>query len=844
MAQPEQELKIKGLWDAPNPFSEVPKGGLKEAYDIVIDEPSLADRRRGQNFFTSTSPGQNVDRFYGYLDNILAHEGTNLLLHLGNDTTLPFTTLDSNFSNPDNGFVTHGIEANKNLYMTESAGIKKIDTLLAAVMAAGAPPALDLSADLSGVSGYLPTASVVAYRMLWGKKDGSANLILGAPSARFIISNTSGSSANVDVTFTIPDEITTDWFYQLYRTVTFTPDTVVPNDEMYLALEGNPSGADIIAGVMTVTDETPDSLLGATLYTSPSQQGIENSNYPPPFAKDITYFQNMTFYANTRGQQHIEFDLLGVGAPNIDVGSTITFTGPATIIFTGAAAEDPTMNEFEIFTGGTVAENIANTALSLCRVINQASANTYFYAFYKSGFDDFPGQILIQNRTGVFDEITVTSSVTTSFSPTFPITSEVDVNPNRVYASKTLQPEAVPLYAFLDLGSANAEILRILALRDYVFVFKEDGIFTINGTTFSNLQQQLLDNSVKLIAPESLSVFNNQILGFFDQGIGAVSASGVEIISRPIEKTLLRLSQLSNFTANTFGVSYESDRKYFLWTITSEQDTYPTIAYVYNQATNTWTNWRLSRTAGFVNPGDNMLYMFNPVNKAFYVERKTYTNFDYIDESYTFTAISEDTSLDNYTLLVSDAQATNIDVGDVIFQYELYSFVIDKVQNTMTGNWTITLSLNIEFDVTSNLNVGKGYSSRLKFLPMDMEQPGIVQQNQEFSLFFKDANFDIVEIGFSTDFYPSETQYELTPPTGLVSGDYGLFDYGEIEYGGIGIGNGEFTIRSNFPRNYSKSHWIQPTIELTQPLTNLSFVGMNIMSRLISSKYPGARMAA
>lgn len=845
MPQFEPELKIKGLWNSPNPLSEVPKGGLSEAFDIVIDEPSLADTRRGQNFFTSTSPLENVDRFFGYYDSIISHDGTELLLHDGTDSSIPFTVLSTTFTNPDDDYVTHGVEANKNLYMTALLGIQKLDVDLAEVVPAGAPPGLDLTGDLTGASGYLADDSAVAYRMLWGNRDGSNNLILGAPTTRFVITNTTGGTRDVDLTFSIPNEITTSDFYQLYRTVRFTPSTVQPNDEMYLVLEGSPSAPEIAAGVMTVTDSTPDSLLGATLYTSPSQEGAQNANYPPPYAKDITYFQNMTFYANTKGLQHTNFNLIAVGTPNIDVGDTVTFTiGATTIILTGAVAEDATADEFEIFTGGTVAENIADTALSFCRVVNQSASNTYFYAYYLSGFDDLPGQILIQNRNGVMDPFTVTSTTPASFSPTFPLDSTQDVNQNRVYVSKQLQPESVPLYSYLDVGSANAPILRILALRDYVFVHKTDGIFTINGTSFASLQQQLLDNSTKLIAPESLVVFNNQLLGFVDQGVAAISAAGVEIISRPIEKTLLQLSQLGNFRANTFGVAYESDRKYMLWTIQDENDTYPTIAYIYNQATNTWTNWLLDRTAGFVNPQDNMLYMFNPANKAFYRERKTFTNFDYMDESYAFTAISENTALTFYTLLVADAQATHIEIGDVIFQDDLYSYVSDKVQNTMTGDWTLTLTINIEFDVGASLNVGKGFTSRLKFLPLDMDQPGTVQHNQEFTLFFKNANFDSIAIGFTTDFYPDETQYDLIPPQGLVSGDWGFFDWGEVNWGGVGVGLGEFPIRSNFPRNYSKSHWIQPTLELSQPLTNMSFTGMNLVGRLVSTKYPGARMAA
>jgi len=39
------------------------------------------------------------------------------------------------------------------------------------------------------------------------------------------------------------------------------------------------------------------------------------------------------------------------------------------------------------------------------------------------------------------------------------------VNPNRIYYSKFQQPEAVPIVNFIDVGSKDTQILRVIALR-------------------------------------------------------------------------------------------------------------------------------------------------------------------------------------------------------------------------------------------------------------------------------------------------------------------------------------------------------------------------------------------
>lgn len=874
------ELKIKGLYLSPNDYSSVPQGALLEANNGIIDKESVFDTRRGQTFYSTTAFSDAPDQMFNFNTTLLTHAGTVLAYDNGSGVQ---TAYSGTYSNPASGFKIHSVEANKNFYFTTSDGVKKLDSASGTPVDAGAPPGLDINGSL--VSGsFLDTDNIVAYRMLWGYKDANGNLIIGAPSQRFIISNSSGSAKDVQLVFTIPDGITTAWFYQVYRSFSFSPATVSPNDELYLTLEGNPSSGEISSGLVTVTDSTPETLLGVALYTNPTQQGIENANYPPPFAKDIAVFNNMTLYYNIKWKQKLLLTLIGSGYPairyvgtagdlhtnttidgiasttNIRVGMKVkatgvpatsrvaTIAGPNSVTITVAATttaagvtiefedilslagteyyasatETIANREFAVATGGTPAENIEDTSLSLIRVVNRYSGNSDIYAYYLSGFDDLPGQMAFEGRTVTEPVFYATSTAGTSFNPTLPtsgttVASSGDEKQNGVAISKPGQPEAVPLYSWVPVGSANKAIVRGMTLRDSNFIFKltgGDGIFRITGNDFQSIVVSLFDGSKNLAAPDSPAVFDNQIYCFVDQGIGAVSEQGVQIISKPIENQILVVSQFANFRDNTFGVGYDSDRKYYFWTVADSGDTYPTLCYVWNSITATWTTNDLSRSCGIVGSGTNKLYMGNPVNKYIYVERKSFTYLDYADESYPITI----TAVNGYVLSV--ASAANIEVGDAIKQGNRIA-IVESINSL-----DITMSLALNY-ATGAATVDKPINVRIAFVPSDADNPAVVKQFSECTYFFKEANFTSVLAGWSSN-NAAEEQFSLPAPSVEGSG-YGALPYGTGVYGGLGSTGGRFPIRTYLPLEPSRANWVTSSLELSQPFANISFMGMSYL---------------
>jgi len=272
------------------------------------------------------------------------------------------------------------------------------------------------------------------------------------------------------------------------------------------------------------------------------------------------------------------------------------------------------------------------------------------------------------------------------------VTSDNEVAPNRIYFSKFQQPEAVPIVNFFDVGPKDKEIVRILPLRDSLFVLKEDAVYRISGdSSLSGFSTALFDSSTFILAPDSAVVLNNQIFMFSNQGVALVTDTGVSIISRPIENLLLPLVLDTNFVSATFGVTYESDRAYLLWTTLNDEDTRATQCFRYNTFTNAWTKWEISKTCGVVLT--EKLYLGAGDTNFLEIERKLFDRTDYSDREITKTIGTIN------GLVVSLGNVSNTTVGDVLFQEQSLSIFkynqlltkLDLDTNTIFKNYFSTL---------------------------------------------------------------------------------------------------------------------------------------------------------
>lgn len=245
---------------------------------------------------------------------------------------------------------------------------------------------------------------------------------------------------------------------------------------------------------------------------------------------------------------------------------------------------------------------------------------------------------------------------------------------NRVYYSKLQQPESVPILNYFDVGAKDKAILRIFPLRDSLFVFKEDGLYRISGEAIP-FNLGLFDSSCIIIAADSVSSIDNILYVWTRQGISSVTESGIRNVSRPIDIDILPLASTNypSFKTATWGVGYESDKSYTVFTVSRATDTNATRAYKYNSLTNSWTTVEKDYTCGVINFIDDKMYVGVGDSNNIEQERKSFTREDYADREHEF----EIQDGRYFNKVISLDSVTNIDPFDVFVQYQtinIYDF--------------------------------------------------------------------------------------------------------------------------------------------------------------------------
>ncbi|WP_413581102.1 hypothetical protein [Bdellovibrio sp. HCB288] len=817
-----QELVLKntGLATNPNQLSLVPAGALTIASNVNIDKDGVAEPRRG--FGRIPAPADTLmrnDRITSYQDKLIVHRGNdNSMAHFDGADWIDYL---GDFEHPNASLARMQFNhSNGNLYFTTKNGVKVLDSYAAPVYSTGMPRALDGSAATTGASGFMADDKQVAYRIVWGSRDANNNLYLGTPSQRIIVANTSGGTRDVALTATIPAGISVDDFYQVYRSKESATASDEPNDELQLIYEKNPTSGEIAAKTFTFTDSTPVSLMGASLYTNASQEGISESNDEPPFANDITSFKNFMFFAGVESKYKLNIKLLAVdGAAGIAITDTITIDGD---VYAGAAAEDVPNGKFQVFTAGSASQNISDTAQSLVKVINQFPSNNGIYAYYVSGYQDLPGQVLVMSRTFSASVFTVTVNKASAWDIGTGEASN-ETFQNGLMWSKNQQPEHVPSAHLEFVGSKNYPIRRIIPLRDSLFILKTDGVFRLTGSGGS-WSIEPLDTSTKIIAPDSAAVVNNQIFCLADQGVVAISDVGVQVMSRPIEDEINTLISYNFELLKTlsFGVAYETDRKYILHTISTKSDVYPTMGFVYNTFTQAWTTWKKNASHAFVAPIDDRIYLCNPSDQYILAERKSLTFQDYIDEEVDGIEI---VSSEDHTLMLNTT--AGIDVGYLIKASESVYSVVMEVNSASDS----VLVNDLKVWPTGPVSVYQAIPSEIEYVAQHFKNPGVMKHFQEVALLFRESNFINGTISFFTDLSGG---YSNTLFVGNYGSDFwGLFKWGAIPWGGA---TRPKPIRSFVPREKSRGTIISVKIKIANAYSKWSLNGISLQYEWVSER--------
>ena len=407
---------------------------------------------------------------------------------------------------------------------------------------------------------------------------------------------------------------------------------------------------------------------------------------------------------------------------------------------------DPTLPELIV---GTAVDNSGSSTVTMTGSLTTANFGLSVGNTIKIEGED--GFFEITSVTATTFDITTSSAITGTikFHKTDVISSNEEVA-NRLYFSKFQQPDAVPSLNFIDIGPKDKAILRIQALRDSLFVFKEDGIYRVSGTIAPNFSVQKFDTSI-LIAPDTVATLNNQIYALASQGVISVTETGVGIISRDIENIFTNIStdNFPNFRSSSFGVGYEKDRAYIQWTVSNKTDTFATKAYRYNTFTQTWTEWTVNAKCAavveFINDAGtytNRLYIGAADDNIIEEERKSLTRADFVDREFDLTIPPSPIKGDN-TLLLNNT--SNVSVGDAIVQTQyLTPYEIRKLSLRLALDSGMQgVAADITFYQTFEVEKGDALDTKMTEL--------VTQINSDLGTAFSTS--------FSTDFATIQTEF-------------------------------------------------------------------------------------
>jgi len=824
--------KCFGLISQYSPLA-VAKGSLIRAENCNIRRENIVENRRGYKSYGTLS--NTPTQLMVYRDRILAHNGTTISYDNGSGT---FASYSGTYSAPTSRLMRYEQDAT-NLYITTSAGVKVIQDISGtAARSAGAPRCLDLSYTLTGATGFLANTYQCAYRAIFKRTDANGNILIGYPSQRLWVTNSAGGSRNVIITTYLPSDALAGDEIEFYRTTQVSgvaSDTA--GDEMGIVFSYTVLAADITAGFVTATDLIVDDLRGATLYTSPSQEGIEGANEKPPLSKDLALFKsNFMFFANTETKQRLYVTLVGTSSLT---GNTITLAGTtynfgATEIISGGGSP-----QVAVSATGTAAVDIDLTARSFVRVINRYASNTSVYAYYLSGSEDLPGQILIEARSLGSSAFTIQSSVTgigAMFNPPPPVspatnsksTSSNDQSKNGLYYSKFQQREHVPLVNKLLIGPANSNILRIAALRDSLIIVKEEGVYRLTGEDPNSFSVTPLDLTVKCRAADSLVVLNNEVFMLANQGIVKISDTGVEVISRGIEPDILPLLTYSNVSAS-YGIAYESDKTYLLAMASTSNDTSNTQQFVYNTFTRAWTKYTYGVTSGIHESSQDKLYFTKASENRVFQERKSFSSEDYVDPEISITITNLNTSLNQvtFTISVSAEAGWAIEQGGV-------RIVTTDMENTSGTTWVATLLSSIPASWTTGAAViYPAVDMDIKWNAWTAESPGLIKQVRQVEMLADNIpgnnTASSVILTFETDIGENNGEVEVV----TNSSSWGLSPFGGFTWGGTKDNSGYPTY---VPRLQQYCRIMNPGVRFNNANEKIALAGLVLTYEMISER--------
>lgn len=352
-------LPVAGLVTDPGPFTAAPEGSLVVADNVVVLRPGVIEPRPGTSqYVDAVLKAGPYGAQHLYIDEnkrrwVWAVNVGTWIMRLGQATTI---TGPSSFSDGKIRVEPTGGRA----LVTSNNGVCTLPQQLASPASGSstvayraglpqpAPPVWSLT------TGGIPTATRIRYRFTIRRRLANGTVVESPPSNPIDILTT---GANQGVFFS--GIATTDPYFAyrtdnwsaggyaeiipgdelcVYRSASVTPFSVDPGDELRLRMVV-PWNTTYNAFVDPANAPAPfaDRLAdtqwdGPPLYTNDTQEGAQNANYRPEYARDIALYNDMTFFAGSLSTHRLDLRLNAIG------GGTDPQTALRTFTFNGTCA--------------------------------------------------------------------------------------------------------------------------------------------------------------------------------------------------------------------------------------------------------------------------------------------------------------------------------------------------------------------------------------------------------------------------------------------------------------------------------------------------------------------------
>jgi hypothetical protein len=188
--------QFRGRYAQRNSF-EVPDGALEVANNVTVGSDFIISKRRG--FYTYFTPGSGtLKALFNYEDTLISIYENQVAKYVSTGVSPNQVGSQTVISNEPGVSVSvvsmaasRSMQASENLYFTTDNGVLKLTTMVGLVQSVGSPPGNEISSIFAAsiLGGWIGPDKNVSYRVVFGRKDESGNLIIGAPSDITTISN-------------------------------------------------------------------------------------------------------------------------------------------------------------------------------------------------------------------------------------------------------------------------------------------------------------------------------------------------------------------------------------------------------------------------------------------------------------------------------------------------------------------------------------------------------------------------------------------------------------------------------------------------------------------------------